>query len=177
MAKNLMHWEPFRALRRWDPWNELREMQYEMDKLFDRFGMGRDLSASETGIGTWLPAVESYRKGNDLVFKCELPGVDPKEVDVTFDESVHQLIIKGERKTEKDTSEEDYIHREMTYGSFERRFALPEGIKTDQIKAKFTNGILEVSLPAEHVLPKAKRIEIETPKAIEGEGDVKKKAA
>jgi HSP20 family protein len=177
MAKNIIRWEPFRALRRWDPWSELRDMQYEMDKLFDRFGMGRDLSAPEIGFGTWLPAVESYRKGNDLVFKCELPGIDPKEVDVTVDESAHELIIKGERKTEKDTSEEDYIHREMTYGAFERRFALPEEIKTDQVKAKFTNGILEVLLPAAQISSKAKKIEIETPKAIEGETDVKKKAA
>lgn len=177
MAKNLMRWEPFRALRRWDPWTELRDMQYEMDRLFDRFGMGRDVQAPETGLGTWLPAVESYMKGNDLVFKCELPGVDPKEVDVTIDESGHQLIIKGERRTEKDTKEADYIHREMIYGSFERRFTLPEGVKADQVKAKFSNGILEVSLPAAEISSKAKKIRIETPKAIEGETDVKKKAA
>ncbi len=176
MAKGLMRWEPFRGLRRWDPWSELRDMQYEMEKLFERFGMGRDIISPEARFGTWLPAVESYVKGKDLVFKCELPGVDPNEVDVTVDESAHELIIKGERKTEKDTREEDYIQKEMTYGTFERRFTLPEGVKADQVKARFTNGILEVSLPAAEITAKAKKIEIETPKAIEGEAE-KKKAA
>lgn len=177
MAKNIMRWEPFRTMRRWDPWSELREMQYEMDKLFDRLGFGRDVLTSEAGYGAWLPVAESYVKGDNLVFKCELPGVDPKDVDVTLDESAHQLIIKGERKTEKDTREEDYIYREMSYGTFERRFTLPEHVKTDDVKAKFANGILEIMLPAAGISPKARKITIESPKAIEGEAEVKKKAA
>ena len=174
--RSLINWDPFRAIRRWDPWSELREMQYEMDKLFDRFGVGKE-TGGEPGLFTWIPPVESYAKGNDLIFKCELPGVDPKDVDITLDESTRQLVIKGERKSEKEAKEKEYIHREMTYGSFERRFTLPEGVKSDQVKAKFQNGILEVSLPVPEVT-KAKKIEIETPKMIEGEAtDVKKKAA
>jgi HSP20 family protein len=173
--KSLTRWDPFRLMRGWDPFNELREVQYELDKLFDRFG--RDISGTDTSFGTWMPSVESYMKGNNLIFKCELPGVDPKEVDVTIDENARQLIIKGERKTEKDTKQEDYIHKELVYGTFERRFTLPEGVKTDQVKAKFANGILEISVPAPAISAKAKKIEIETPKMIEGEkADVKKAA-
>jgi HSP20 family protein len=170
--KGIARWDPFRAMRRGDPFADFREMQYEMDRLLDR--MGRDTSVTET-FSNWLPAVESYRKGNDLVFKCELPGMDPKEVEVTVDES-GQLIIKGERKTEKDTRDEDYIHRELTYGSFERRFALPEGVKTDEIKAKFTNGLLEITVPSTQISSKAKKIEIESQKVIEGAKDIKKAA-
>jgi HSP20 family protein len=172
--KSLTRWDPFRAMRRWDPFSELREMQHDMDRLFDRF-RGRDILVSETGYGEWMPSVESYMKGNDLVFKCELPGVDPKDVDVMVDESGRQLIIKGERKTERGTKEEDYIYRELAYGSFERRFTLPEGVKTDQVKAKFTRGILEITVPA-WAISKAKKIEIETPKLVEGEAAVKKAA-
>mgnify|MGYP003428624069 CR=1 FL=1 len=78
-------------------------------------------------------------------------------------------------KYRKDAKEENYIHREIAYGSFERRFTLPEGVKTDELKAKFSNGILEITVPAPAV-PKARKVEIETRevKAIEGEA---KKAA
>jgi len=172
--KGLIRWDPFRAMSRWDPFSEMREMQHEMDKLFDRF-LSRDLSAAESGFAEWTPSVESYMKGSDLVFKCELPGVDPKDVDVSVDENMRQLIIRGERKTEKGTKDEDYIYRELAYGSFERRFTLPEGVKTDQLKAKFTNGILEVTVPAP-AISKPKKIEIETPTVIEGEKAVKKAA-
>jgi HSP20 family protein len=172
--KGLVRWDPFRIMRRWDPFSEMREMQRDMDRLFDRF-LGRDISIPETRIGELMPLVESYMKGNDLVFKCELPGVDPKEVDVSFDENTHQLIIKGERKQEKGTKDEDYIYRELAYGAFERRFTLPEGVKTDQLKAKFTNGILEITVPAP-AISRPKKIEIETPKLIEGEAAVKKAA-
>jgi HSP20 family protein len=171
--KSIARWDPFRAMRRWDPFADFREMQYEMDRLLDR--MGRDTSVAET-FNNWLPAVESYRRGDTLTFKCELPGMDPKEVEVTVDETGRELIIKGERKTEKDTKEEDYIHRELTYGGFERRFVLPEGVKTDAIKAKFTNGILEITVPSSQISSKAKKIEIEGQKVIEGEKDVKKAA-
>jgi HSP20 family protein len=161
-------------MRQWDPFSELRDMQHDMDRLFDRF-LGRDISASETGFGAWMPSVESYTKGNELVLKCELPGVDPKDVDVTLDENARQLIIKGERKTEKDAKDENYIYRELAYGSFERRLPLPEGVKTEQVKAKFTNGILEITVPAP-AISKPKKIEIETQKLVEGEAAVKKAA-
>ncbi len=173
--KSLTRWDPFRVMRRWDPFSELRdEMQHDMDRLFDRF-LGRDILVSETGSGEWMPSVESYKKGNDIVFKCELPGVDPRDVDVRVDENARQLIIKGERKTETGTKDEDYIYRELAYGSFERRFTLPESVKSDQVKAKFTHGILEITVPAP-AISKTKKIEIETPKLVEGEAAVKKAA-
>lgn len=174
MAKSLMKWDPFKSMRRLDPFSELREIQHDMERLYDRF-LGKEISVPDLGYGEWMPLVESYVKDNNLVFKCELPGVDPKDVDVSFDENTHQLIIKGERKTEKDTKEEDYIYRELAYGSFERRFTLPEGVKTDQVKAKFTNGILEITVPAP-AISKAKKIEIETPKVAGAETAIKKAA-
>ncbi len=174
MAKSLIRWDPFRIMRRWDPFSELREMQHDMDRLFDRF-LGRGVSIAETAYGEWMPPVESYTKGNDLVFRCELPGVDPKDVDVTIDEASRQITIKGERKGEKNVKDEDYIYKELVYGAFERRFTVPEGVKSDQMKAKFHNGILEITVPAP-ALSKPKKIEIETPKLVEGEATVKKAA-
>ncbi len=172
MAKGLTRRDPFKEMSRWDPFNVLREMRHEMDRLYDRF-LGKEIPLSEMGYGEWMPLVESYMKDNNLVFKCERPGVNPKDVDVSLDENTHQLVIKGERKMEKDTKEEDYIYRELDYGSFERRFTLPEGAKTDQLKAKFADGILEITMPAP-AISKVKKIEIEAPKA--GESAAKKAA-
>jgi HSP20 family protein len=154
-------------ISKWDPFEDLRRMQRDMDRLFDRF------LGDETLTGIWMPSIESYYKDGHLVFKAEIPGVDQKDLDVSVTD--RELVIKGERKVSKDAKEENYIHREIAYGSFERRFTLPEGVKTDELKAKFSNGILEITVPAPAV-PKARKVEIETRevKAIEGEA---KKAA
>jgi FtsP/CotA-like multicopper oxidase with cupredoxin domain/HSP20 family molecular chaperone IbpA len=121
----------------------LRSMQHEMDVLFDRF-LGVDVPSERRTL--WMPSVESYTKEGQLVFKAELPGIDVKDLDVSIAD--RELVIKGARKAEKAAKEEDYTFREIDYGSFERRFVLPEGVKTDELKAKFTNGILEITMPA-----------------------------
>ncbi len=156
--KSLTRWDPFRVMRAWDPFEELRSMQREMDRLFGRV-LGAEAPGEQTSI--WMPSVESYTKEGQLVFKAELPGVDPKDLDVSIAE--RELVIKGERKSEKDAKEENYVYREIAYGSFERRFVLPEGVKTDELKAKFTNGVLEITMPAP-AIAKARKIEIEAPK-------------
>jgi HSP20 family protein len=132
-------------------------MRFDMDRLFDRF-LG-EVPGERTTL--WMPSIESYAKDGKLVVKAELPGVEPKDLDVSITE--RELVIKGERKSEKGAKEESYAYREIVYGSFERRFVLPEGVKTDELKAKFTNGILEITMPAPAVT-KARKIEIEAPK-------------
>jgi HSP20 family protein len=156
--KSLIRWDPFRMMRRGDPVDELRAMQHDMDRLFDRFLEG-DVHRERTML--WMPSVESYIKDNKLVFKAELPGVNPKDLDVSITD--RELIIKGERKAEKGAQEENYVYQEITYGSFERHFVLPEGAKSEELKAKFSNGILEITVPAPTIV-KARRIEVETPK-------------
>jgi HSP20 family protein len=156
--KSLTRWDPFRMMRRWDPFDELRLMQHDMERLFGRF-LGAEVPSERTTL--WIPSVESYIKDNKLVFKAELPGVDPKDIDVSITD--RELIIKGERKAEKGAKEENYAYQEITYGSFERRFVLPEGVKTDELKAKFSNGLLEITVPAP-AIAKARKIEVEAPK-------------
>jgi HSP20 family protein len=149
-------------------------MQRDMDRLFDQF-FSRDVAAPEI-MAEWTPLVETYMRGDNLIVKSELPGVDPKDVDVVFDESSNQLVIKGERKQDKETKEEDYIYREVAYGKFERRFTLPPGARIDQMKAKYTNGMLEVTVPAA-AESKPKKIQIEAaPSLPEGEKAAKKAA-
>ena len=156
--KSLTRWDPFGMMRRWDPFDEMRSMQREMDRLFNRF-LGAGLPAEK--VIAWTPSIESYVKDGHFVVRAELPGVDLKDLDVSITD--RELIIKGERKHEEDTKEENYVYREIAYGSFERHFMLPEGVKSEELKAKFANGILEVTLPVPAVT-KARKIEIETPK-------------
>jgi HSP20 family protein len=171
--KNLMRWDPFRMIRSFDPFDELRTMQREMDRLFDRV-LGTE-AAGEAEQRVLYPSIESYRKDGRLVIKAELPGIDPGDLDVSVTE--RELVIKGERKTEKDETKKDFTYREISYGSFERRLVLPEGAKTEDLKATFTNGILEISVPVPE-LPRAKKIEIETRagKELPSEPKVKKAA-
>ena len=165
--KSLTRWDPFGVMKRWDPFEETRLMQHEMYKLFDRF-FGAELPAEYKG--GWMPSVEFYTKDGKFVFRAELPGVDARDLDVSITD--RELVIKGERKHEKDAKEENYVYREISYGSFERHFVLPEGVKTEELKAKFANGFLEITVPAPKV-SKGRKIEIETSKEekkqIEGE--------
>ncbi len=171
---NLSLFDPFNILRGGNPLSELQQMQRDMARMFSQF-LGANIPAPEV-TGARTPLAETYIKGDNLIMKCELPGIDPKDVDVSFDEDSRQLIIKGERKQDKETKTEDYISRELSYGKFERRFTLPTGAKIDQMKATYVNGMLEITVPSA-VEVKPKKIEIETPSLPEGEKAVKKKAA
>lgn len=172
--KNLVRWDPLRPMRAWDPFEELHTMKREMDKMFGRF-------FDESGIpalkerGMWVPTIESFMKDGVLHIKVELPGIDQKDLEVSVVD--RDLVIKGERKTEKDEQEKEYSYQEISYGSFERRFLLPEGADLDAMKANFANGLLEITVPAP-VIAKARKITVEsteTPK-IETETKIRKAA-
>ena len=108
----------------------------------------------------WYPSIESYIKEGNFVIHAELPGIDPKDVDISV--VGDQLTIKGERKASKEAKREDYLLSEVHYGSFERTLTLPEGVRADNIRANYKNGILEVTLPAEKAaLPRKVTVEVE----------------
>jgi HSP20 family protein len=152
-----------RELTPWQtPLRALTEMQQEMNQLFSRFfGEGeqrenRWVSSSDS----YVPRIESVVRDNTLWVKADLPGIDPKDVEVEVEGSC--LILRGQRKAEHEGSEAGYVHREVQYGSFIRSFTIPDGVKAEDIHAKYQNGVLELSipLPAE-MLPKKVNIAIE----------------
>ena len=156
---------------KWSPIRELGTLQREMDELFGRL-MGRTESMFphfhlERGIEA--PPLECVRKGDNLLVKVELPGMDPKDVDISVTGNL--LTIKGERKLDQEVKEEDYYMREIGMGRFERTLTLPEGVETEKIKANYKNGILLITMPAEEVR-KSRKVEIEV-----GEEPKKLKAA
>jgi HSP20 family protein len=148
MFRELQPW--FSGLR--SPWIE--PFRKEMDDLFDRF-------FAKTGYRnsmTMSPAVESFSKEGNWVTRVDLPGVDPKDIDVSV--SGNTLIIRASRERHSEERKNDYELREVAYGRFERTVTLPEGVKSDQIKASYQNGVLEVTMPAPELA--GRKIAIET---------------
>ena len=132
----------------------------------DLAGLNRELmNRLHSGEGTsrttaWAPAVESFYQGNNLMVRAWVPGVDPATVDIKV--SGNLLSIKGERKFTYDVPEDQYLFTEVAYGLFERTITLPDGLAFDQVKAKYTHGVLDITLPIhEGVLPRKVPIEIE----------------
>ncbi len=133
------------AMIRWFPFSpKLHFHHHQMDDLFPRFF---DAATDEPAqpAESWLPAAEGRLEDGTYVIQVALPGVDPKEVSVSMMDNV--LTIKGERKADHDTTGKDYFVREVAYGEFQRRFALPEGVDATQVEAKYANGMLEVRVP------------------------------
>ena len=127
-------------LTKWDPWRELNRAQEEMGRLLDdRFV----LRAGES-LG-WTPATDIYEDEEGLSLKFELAGVEPKDVDIRFENGV--LTIKGERKLENEEKKENYHRVELSYGAFNRSFSLPPTVDADKIEAQSKNGVLVVHLP------------------------------
>jgi HSP20 family protein len=106
----------------------------------------------------WNPSVDIFETDNDVVVKAELPGMDPKSIDIRLENNV--LLLKGERHFEKETKEENYHRVEREYGSFSRAFSLPMAVREEKITASYKDGILKIVLPKkEEVKPKTIKIE------------------
>ena len=125
----------------WSPLRELDRFKRDFDELLDRFLGGR-LSRQAPGNG---PALESYVDNGKLIVRADLPGIDPKDVQVTA--TGDQLTIRGRREQQREEKGRDFIHREVAYGSFERFVKLPGGVNPEQIKASYRNGVLELTVP------------------------------
>ena len=127
----------FGELMRFNPSEELSNWHRDIDDLFSRF-FGRPETAA---LGNWVPRLETYRKDNDYVIRLDVPGVDPKDVQIHAEGNV--LSISGERRTE----EKGHDYRETSYGKFQRSLTLPQGVETDKIAAHCEHGILEIRVP------------------------------
>jgi len=145
---------------RWDPFRDLTTLRERMNRLFEEAytsrGEEKDLVSSK-----WNPSVDIYEKENAIVLKAELPGIDENDIELKIEDST--LTLKGDRKFEKETKEENYHRIERSYGSFYRSFTLPRNIDQDKIKAESENGILKVTLPKKAEL-KPKKVKILKPK-------------
>ena len=147
------------AIVRWDPFRDLVGLQERMNRMFDESfrGSGRGSGEDWALGGAWAPAVDIYEQDGNIVVKAELPGVDPKDVDVRVENNT--LTLSGQRKIDNEVKQENYHRVERAYGTFTRSFTLPSALDQDKIKAEYKDGVLKVTLP-KHEQAKPKQINI-----------------
>jgi HSP20 family protein len=136
-----------------------RSLGREIDFLFDRFGLER--AFFEPAETVWTPDVEMFRRDNTIVVRADVPGM--KREDVSVEIADGQVVLRGERKQEKEEKKDGYYRAERTYGSFYRTLTLPEGVTVDAAKATLKDGVLEVTLPTSKVEDKKRTLAIEEP--------------
>lgn len=141
------------SLIRWEPFRDLISLREAMDRLLEE-SFVRPWGTPTRWEG---PAVDMYETDNAVIVKAAIPGVDPKDVEISV--TGDTLTIRGEVKKEEKVKEENYIRRERYYGSFCRAFLLPTKVVADDAEAVFEHGVLTLTLPkAEEVKPKTIKV-------------------
>lgn len=159
------------------PFLLMRRMAQDMDRLFENFGFGPLGLGTGLGLGsrfdsglwddrwpalsrqTWSPQIETFRRGDKLVVRADLPGLKKDDVKVEIEDGM--LTISGERSEEHEENRDDFYRSERSYGRFYRALPLPDGASEDQCEATFRDGVLEVTLNAPRQAErKAKQIQI-----------------
>jgi HSP20 family protein len=137
-----MNLTPFRRGGQMDLFQQL---QREMDQLMRRFFGDAELSSGQTNLIAWSPQVDVEEDDKQFVIKADLPGVDPKDLEVSVIEN--SLILRGHKKEEREEKKKNYHRVERFEGQFYREIPLPRGIDADQIQAKCANGVVTVTVP------------------------------
>jgi HSP20 family protein len=150
------------AIIRWDPFRDMIILRDKMNRLFEDVYAGRE----EAGLlqGTWAPSVDIYETETELVLTAEVPGIDEKDIEIRIEDNT--LIIKGERKLEKEAKEENYHRIERSYGSFQRSFSLPAYVDHEKVQAEHQDGVLKITMP-KRVEVKPRKVKIQKPGAAE----------
>jgi len=154
-------------ITRWDPFRELNTITDRMNRLFqDSFG---NLSRGEEGLPTanFVPAVDIYEDEQNITVKMEVPGIEQKDIDVRMENNT--LVVRGERKFEKDEKEENFHRIERRYGSFYRAFSLPNTVDAENVSAEYDNGVLKIKLAKKaEAKPKQIKVNLGGGKSLEG---------
>jgi len=130
-------------LTKWNPWglaSDLTRWREDFNRFFEL-----PFRMMERDYGMAHPSVEVLESGENIVVKAELPGVDPKDIDVRVTKDA--VTLKGEVKNERKEEREGYYHTERRYGSFYRSIPLPTEVKSDEARASYRQGILEITIP------------------------------
>ncbi len=147
--------DPWRDMFSFSPFSIMRRMSEEMDRAFSS-SMGLNRWSGESGM--WNPAVDIRERNGNIEITAELPGMNKEDVHVECTDE--GLIIQGEKRRESQ-KEEGGVHRtERSYGRFYRMIPQPEGAQTDQAKAEFKNGVLDVRIPVPEQKQKGRQIPI-----------------
>jgi HSP20 family protein len=155
---NLARRDPSLALLTANPFALMRRFTDEMDRIFGSFSFGssrlgfpslRELASRGLGEliqGAWSPQIEVVERDGQLVVRADLPGLKKEDIKVEIRNDT--LIIQGERKQEQEEKREGFYRSERSYGTFMRAIPLPEGVNTENVTARFQDGVLEITMPA-----------------------------
>jgi HSP20 family protein len=152
-TKNLVRVEP-------SPFPLLTQLGRDLDWLFDRFGF-EGLKSFGPTPGAFKPDVEILDRGGEFIVRVEVPGL--KRENITLEITDEELLIRGERKQEKEEKSEGFYRSEFSYGEFARAVPLPDGVAIDKAKAQVRDGVLEIKMPIARIEQKRRRLEIQEP--------------
>ncbi len=139
---------------RYEPWSVLKQVQNEINRKFaSRFGADHNADNSNAVINTWMPGVDIKEEDTRFVLSADLPGIDPKDIEITMDNGV--LALKGERTLDNEEVRAGYKRVERARGTFHRRFSLPDTVNAEHIEATGRHGVIEIVIPKhERVQPR-----------------------
>jgi len=153
-----------------DPFKMMRYFTEDMENMLDAFGFGRrmprltlferdpfDFKHFEM-MADFSPEVEMEERDGKLIVRADLPGMEMDDIDVEITD--RELIIRGERKSESEEEKEGFFRSERSYGKFYRRLPIPESVETQDAKAYFANGVLEITMTAPKGVSSARKLEI-----------------
>ena len=129
------------AMQRWDPFNELRQMQDTMNRIWK----GYQNPAESGGFEAWAVPLDVVRKGDDIEVRASVPGVDPDNIQITVENDV--LTISGQTESENEKTEGDFLMRERRSGSFHRALRLPDTVDVERAVTGYENGVVTISFP------------------------------
>lgn len=136
------------SLTHHNPWSLFDQLQNEMNRA--RSYKETPDQQNETTNSDWAPAVDIKEEDNQYLLLADIPGVEPKDIEIQMENGV--LTIKGERDSATKTEQDSFKRIERKHGVFYRQFNLPEGVNAEAIEAKSNNGVLTVSIPKQEVV-------------------------
>ncbi len=125
------------------PWRPLRDLKREMDRLWNEF-FGRE-ALPEIFETEWVPAVDISETKDAVVVRADVPGIDPKDLEITLTGNL--LSIRGEKRQDKEEKGENFYRVERSYGGFVRSVQIPTEVDPEKIEATYKNGVLKITLP------------------------------
>ncbi len=146
---------------RWNPFDDLRAIQDEVNRLFEqRAPVGRGVQRREpVSTRVWTPVVDVLEDQDEIVVRAELPGL--KQEDIHIELTADSLSLTGERRLPDEDKKENYVRMERPYGRFQRSFSIGVPVKLDEVRASYTDGVLEVRLPkSEEIKPKKVEVSV-----------------
>ena len=135
-------------LAHYEPWRMLDQFRRDIDKVFGHPG---EQATEDSAIATsaWVPAVDIKEEPQQFMIEADIPGVDPKEIEISMENGV--LTLKGERKSVSQEEGKNYKRVERVYGTFYRRFSLPDTADPEKVTASGKNGVLQIAIPKREV--------------------------